>query len=131
MKLNNKFVRGVVLVAGIVLLILPSFMMSAIYSSIDLEFAMVAVLTTVLTAVWLPKLRWICAVIASLLIAVPPYPYWLSFDAKRGWYFHFFYGFDLQNTPFLVLGGAFAVSQAVFAAIFWAISRPIPLGRVV
>ncbi len=59
MKLNNKVVRGIVLIAGIVLLILPSLMMSAIYASIDLELAISATLISVLTAVWLPRLKWV------------------------------------------------------------------------
>lgn len=124
MKLNNKVVRGIVLIAGIILLIFPGFLMSAIYTSIDLEFAIAGVLVTVLAAIWLPKLKWVCAAIASLFIAVPPYPYWLSFDAKRGWYFNFFYGFSVQNVPFLTFGCVFIGALALFAAIFWAIRRP-------
>ena len=124
MKPSNTLVRGIVLIAGIVVLILPSFLMSAIYTSVDLQVAIAATLISILTAIWLPRLKWWCAVVGSLLIAVPPYPYWLSNDPKRGWYFHFFYGFSVQNTPFLRLGGAFVLSVALFAAIFWAISRP-------
>jgi hypothetical protein len=125
MKLNSKLVRGIVLIAGITLLILPSLMMSAIYSSIDLKLAMVATLLTVLTAIWLPKLKWACAMVASLFIAVPPYPYWASFDAQRGWYFNFFYGFSLQTVPFLTFACVFMLALAIFAAIFWAIPRKI------
>lgn len=122
MKQSNKFVRGVVILGSIVCLIFPSFMTSSVNSPIDLEFALGAVIATVLIAVLRPGLSWICAAISSLLIAVPPYPYWLSYDAQRGWYFNFFYGFSLQTVPFVTFACVFIAALALFGAIFWALS---------
>lgn len=121
MKLNNKLARGLVVVAAVVLLILPSVMMAGIYTSIDLEAAIFAILITILTAKWLPKLKWPIGAVAAMVIAVPPYPYWVSFDAKGGWYFNAFYGFNLQTVPFFTFAWVFVLALALFAAIFWAI----------
>jgi hypothetical protein len=127
MKLTSKPIRGVVLIAGVVALLFPGFLMSAIYTSINLKFHIAAVSITVATALWLPNLKWVAASLAALVIAVPPYPYWLAFDEQRGWYFGFFSGFSLQNVRFLSFGSAFISILGVFAAIFWALSRPNPI----
>jgi len=44
---------------------------------------------------------------------------------ERGWYFHPFYGFSLQNTLFLRSLGAYLAALALFAAIFWALSKRV------
>jgi hypothetical protein len=115
--------RSTVLAVGIAVLLLPSFVMATVYTSLDLEVASAAVTVCVSAAFWAPRFKWPCAAVGSLPIAVPPYPYWLSRDVNRGWYFHPFYGFTLQTTPFMQFLGMYLLALVLFAAIFWAVRK--------
>jgi hypothetical protein len=123
MKLSEKLLRSVVLIGGISVLLWPSLVMALAYTSVDLNVAAVAVLICMLAATRAPKFKWVCALVASFLIAVPPYPYWLSRDTEHGWYIRPFYGFSLQNTPLLQFLVTYVVALAVFTAMFWAAGR--------
>lgn len=123
MRLSRNFLRRVVLIAGVGVLLLPSLIMSATYTAVNLNVALLAISLCMLAAARAPRYKWACAAAASFLIAVPPYPFWLSRDIDRGWYFHPFYGFNLQNTPFVQFIGAYVVALALFAATFWSLSE--------
>jgi hypothetical protein len=126
MRLSSRnLLRSLVLIVAIGVLLLPSIAMAATYTSVDLNVALAAISICIWGANRVPRLKWVCAACASLLIAVPPYPYWLSRDMERGWYFHPFYGFSLQNTLFLRSLGAYLAALALFAAIFWALSKRV------
>ena len=115
--------RGAALTVGIAALLLPSVLVAATYTSVNLKVASTAVSLCVFAAIWRPRLKWPCAAVAAFLIAVPPYPYWLSSGVNRGWYFHPLYGFTLQTTPVMQFLGMYVVALALFAAIFWALRK--------
>lgn len=123
----RTLVRVLVIAVAIVLLLLPGLSMIAVaWADIDLVVALVAILVCILVAIKLPWLRWIGATIASLLIAVPPYPYWLNWSEGRGWYLHFFHDIDLESQSIVVFTIIFLAAMLLFAAIFWAIGkRPV------
>ena len=123
--IKNKVVRVLVAVAAIALLLFPGWLMATVFTSLNFVVALMAILVSVLTAIWLPRWKWISAVAASLLIAVPPYPYWVYVSIERGWYLHFFHGFTLHDLPLLTFATVFTIALLLFKAIFWAIgSRP-------
>lgn len=89
----------------------------------NLEVAAVATAIVIAVAIWLPGVRWFVAVVAALLIAVPPFPYWTNWDKSRGHYLHFLHGFPLDGeliTRFIVV---FVMAMLLFAAMFWAIGE--------
>jgi len=101
--------------------------MAAAFTSLNFVVALGAVLASVFMAFWLPRWKWIIAVIASLLIAVPPYPYWMHASEERGWYFDFFGGFTLSNLPsFGTFGVVFVLALFLFSGLFWAIGNRSP-----
>lgn len=113
-----------IVVGGVaaVMLLVPSLVFAYAWSAtLNLEVATAATGVTIVSAIWLPRFRWVGAVLAALVIAVPPYPYWTSWDESRGQYLHFFHGFSLQNVPLLTFAAIFCVALLMFAVIFWAI----------
>lgn len=113
------------ILAGVVcafLLLVPGLMMASIWTPVNLLVAFLAIIVSVLAAIWLPNWKWVAAVVTALLIAVPPYPYWLFSDNNGRWYFHFFHGFTLQKLPLPTFGFVFVVSLVLFAVIFWTVS---------
>jgi hypothetical protein len=120
---NRKSFRILVVIAAAVLLLVPGLLMTVAWGgTLNLEVAAAATAIVIAAAVWLPSVKWFVAVIAGLLIAVPPFPYWTNWDESRGQYLHFFHGFlPLEGeliTRFIVV---FAMAMLLFAAIFWAI----------
>lgn len=109
-------------IAGVCLLI-PGFLVALAWTAVNLKVALLAVLGCVLVAVWLPRWRWTSAAIASVLIAIPPYPYWLFSREGRGWYLHFFHGYNAENLPVARFALVLCVSMVLFAIIFWAIGN--------
>lgn len=120
----RTLVRVLVIAVAIALLLLPGLSMIAVaWADIDLVVALVAITVCILIAIWLPRLRWIGAAIASLLVAVPPYPYWLNWNDARGWHLHFFHGVKLESSSIAVFAMIFLAAMLLFAAIFWAIGN--------
>lgn len=125
--IKNKVFRVLVVVVAVALLLFPGWLMASVFTSLNFVVALGAVLASVLMAFWLPRWKWISAVVASLLIAVPPYPYWMHVSEERGWYFDFFGGFSRSNLPsFGTFGVVFVFSLLLFVALFWAIGNRSP-----
>ena len=122
MRTSNRIVRMLVTVVAIALLMVPRLVMAiALGGAFNLEVAAAAVAMCVAAAIWLRRWKWVAAIIASLVIAIPPFPYWSSWDEKNGRYFHFFNGYGLQDLPIVTFTIYFLVSMLLFSAIFWAI----------
>lgn len=120
-RIRNRTFRVLVAIVAIALLLVPGWLMAAVFTSLNFVVALGAILICLFIAFWLPRWKWVGAVIASLLIAVPPYPYWMHASEERGWYFDFFGGFSRSNLPaFGTFCVVFALSLLLFAAIFWA-----------
>ncbi|MFC6840106.1 hypothetical protein [Xanthomonas theicola] len=122
--MQSKALRSLVAVAASFLLFVPGLVMAfALGGTLNLEVAIAATLIFIMVARWLPRLRWAIAVVAALVIAVPPYPYWTNWDESRGQYLHFFHGFNLQNLPIAAFVVVFVLALLLFVAIFWAVRR--------
>jgi hypothetical protein len=96
--------------------------MASVWTSLNLSVAILAVIASISVALWWPKWKWTVAVISSLVIAIPPYPYWAWNSERRGWYLHFFHGFTLQNLPLASFGLVFLAALALFAVVYWGLS---------
>lgn len=126
MRTRKKTFRVVVAVVAAALLLFPGWLMAIAFTSLNFIVALGAVLASLFIAVWLPQCKWISAVVSSILIAVPPYPYWMHASEERGWSLDFFSGFSRSNLP--ALGAFFVVfvfALLLFAAIFWAIGNRV------
>ena len=115
---------GVAFVAFLVLL-LPGLLMASTWTPINLIVAFCVVNVSVMAAIWAQTWKWPTAILSSLLIAIPPYPYWLFNDNSGHWYFHFFHGFTMQNLHFLNFAIVFTISLILFAVIFWALPAKV------
>lgn len=125
--MQSRMLRvAIAIVAGAILL-MPGFLMAVAWGgTLNLEVAIAATAVSIAVAIWLPKLRWGGAVIAALLIAVPPFPYWTSWDENAGQHLHFFHGYNLQSLPIFRFVVVFLVAMLLFAVIFWSIGkRPV------
>jgi hypothetical protein len=120
---RDRVFRALVAILAVALLLFPSWLMATVFTSVNFVVAFGAIFASVLTAIWLPRWKWVSAVVASLLIAVPPYPFWLYTREDGNWYLNFFHGFTFSNLPFGTFGTVFVLSLLLFAAIFWAIGR--------
>lgn len=114
--------RIIVAVAAIVVLLSPGMVMAMVYTDLNLLVAICAVLVVVAFR-QRARLRWLLAVLGALLIAVPPYPYWVFSNNQGVWYFHFFGGFTLQSVPLGTFAAYFVVAMALFAVLFWALPQ--------
>lgn len=110
-------------VAGLIILALlaPSALQALVWTPINLVVALSAVTMFVLLAVYAPKLKWLGALIASLPIAIAPYPNWVWASNEKGWHFHV--GYKLKHYPdyaseFLVF---YLIVFILFLSLFWAI----------
>ncbi len=128
-RTKMRWAKGfVVLLAG-ALLLSPALMMASVWTNVDLIVSVVAVSTCILVAQFAQRWRWPCAIIASLLIAVPPYPYWLFASEERGWYLHFFHGYSVHEVPILRFSAVMIVALLLFGVIFWALGGRKQQGR--
>jgi hypothetical protein len=119
-QITLRVVAGLLVVA---VLLAPSYVMALVWTPLDFLVAVLAILLVVAFS-RSSKLRWVLAVVAALLIAIPPYPYWVFYGGKRGWYLHFFGGFTLQTLPIGTFCSFFVVALALFAVLFWALPHP-------
>ncbi len=126
MKLSKVVSYGAAAVAFLILLV-PGLLVASTWTPINLAVALCAVAGSIFIAIWIPKWKWPMAAVSSVLIAVPPYPYWLFGDNAGSWYFHFFHGFSIQNLSIPTFVLVFAISLMLFAVIFWALRNK---GRV-
>jgi len=90
-----------------------------VWTTANLYITAVAVAASIAVAFYLPKLKWLFAVIAAALIALPPYPNWLFWDESRGWFFTA--GPNLQQLSIGINAIFFVIVLALFFALFWAI----------
>jgi hypothetical protein len=125
--MQSRVLRVAIAIVAGAILVVPGFLMAVAWGgTLNLEVAIAATVISIAVAIWLPKLRWGGAVIAALLIAVPPFPYWTSWDEKTGLHLHFFHGYNLQSLPVFRFVVVFLVAMLLFAVIFWAIGkRPV------
>ncbi len=87
--------------------------------------AIAAVFVGILAALFLaPMIKWVLAALASLLIAIPPYPNWLWWDEEQGW--HLRWGYKLQHVMLSDFAIFFVVAMLLFATLFWAIGKRQP-----
>ncbi len=122
---NKRPFRILAVIVVAALLLVPGLLMTLAWGgTLNLEVAAVAIAISIVAAIWLPRVKWLVAVVAALLIAVPPFPYWTNWDESRGQYLHFFHGFHLDGTLATRFIVVFAVAMLLFAAMFWAICRP-------
>lgn len=110
-------------------LLIPALVVAFAWTVVNLEVSVLAVLGCAAVAVWLPRWKWVSAAIVSVLIAVPPYPYWLFNSESRGWYLHFFHGYNAENLPIARFATVLLGSMLLFAVIFWAIGDRRPYDR--
>jgi len=83
---NRKPLRILVVIAVAALLLVPGLLMSLTWGgTLNLEVAAAATAIVIAAAIWLPSVKWFVAVVAGLLIAVPPFPYWHHQASPRGW----------------------------------------------
>ena len=123
--MQSRLARVLVVMVATILLLVPSMLMTFAWGgTLNLEVAIVAALIAIATAKWIPGLRWPIAFLASLLIAVPPYPYWTDWGEERGQYLHFFHGFTLQTLPVATFVVVFALAMLLFMVIFRSIAKP-------
>lgn len=115
--------RTIVAAIAAVLLLLPGAVTAYVWTPVNLAVSLFVVTVCIVVALFLPRWKWVSAAVASLLIAVSPYPYWLFSSEARGWYIHFFEGYRSGNLPAFRFTVVFLVSMLLFALIFWAIGR--------
>jgi hypothetical protein len=101
--------------------LLPSTISAYVWTPVNLAVSLFAVTACIVIALILPRWKWISAAVASLLIAVPPYPYWLFSSEARGWYLHFFQGYRSGNVPAFRFAVVVLAAMLLFALIYWAI----------
>lgn len=119
----KSVIRTIIAAIAGVLLLFPGAVTAYVWTPVNLAVSLFAVTVCIVVALFLPRWKWISAAVASLLIAVPPYPYWLFSSEARGWYVHFFEGYRSGNLAAFRFTVVFLVSTLLFALIFWAISR--------
>ena len=118
-----KGARLAVAVLATGLLLAPALMMATVWTPVDLLVAVAAILVCFLSARYAKRWRWACAIVASLVISVPPYPYWLFASEERGWYFHFFHGYTIADVPFIRFLFVMFAAILMFGAIFWSMDK--------
>ncbi|WP_091634353.1 hypothetical protein [Lysobacter sp. cf310] len=110
-------------VLAVLALLLPSGLQAMVWTPINLWVALTAILVFVVLAVLVPGLKWPSAAVASLPIAVAPYPNWIWASNGRGWHLHI--GYKLQHLQdyaieFLVL---YLIVLMLFLSLFWAVRK--------
>jgi hypothetical protein len=103
-------------------LLAPAYIMAVVYTSLNFAVALAAILL-VLACRRFRRVRWCVAALAALVIAVPPYPFWVFANNQGGWYLHFFHGFTLRTAPVGTFCVYFVLALAMFAVLFWALPR--------
>jgi len=124
MRAKHRALRVTAIVAAVVLLLLPAFVVGYVWTAINLFVAAAAVLIAFAGAMLVPKAKWAFAAAGSLLIAIPPYPNWLWSNEEHGW--HLRLGYKLQHLEWMGFAIHFAISMLLFALIFWAIGQRQP-----
>jgi len=114
--------RVIVAILAIALLLSPGVVMALVYTELNLLVSVLAV-ALVLAFSRVTAVRWVMAVMGAVLVAVPPYPFWVFSDNEGHWFFSFFGGFTLGSAPIGTFAIWFALALASFAALFWAIGR--------
>ena len=108
--------RAAIIVASSLVLLFPSALTATVWTSVNFLVALVVIAMTISSAILFSRYSWIIATISSLLIAVPPYPYWL-FRSREGWQLHFFSGFNVGNVPILTFLVVFLLAMTLFTVI--------------
>ncbi len=120
---RSKVIRALVLVACVTLLLAPSALVASVWTPVNLEVAAAAVVVATTLARSATVWRWAGAIVASIIIAVPPYPYWLFASNQRGWYLHFFHGFTIRTVPIGTFVTVMVLCLAIFRFVHWAVSQ--------
>ncbi len=130
MTRTRIFLRVLMVVVGVALLLLPGVLMAIAWrSSLNVEVAALAILAAISAAVWAPKIKWIVAIVSSLLISVPPVPYWISL-AGGVRHLHFFHGFSFDVSLLVRLLVVLIFALLLFKAIFDSINGQTSEGMV-
>lgn len=110
-----KFMVGGV---AVLLLLLPSLVTAIVWTTINLYITVLAIAATLLAAHFFPKVRWFFATVTVALIALPPYPNWIFWSDKDGWFL--WLGPSLRSLEVGANIIFFMVALLPFVAIFWA-----------
>jgi hypothetical protein len=118
-RLGLRVVAGL---TAVTLLLVPSILMLIAWTEVNMVIAVAAILALIAIARHLPNWKWFAAVVTSVLLAIPPYPYWLFGSNDRGWYLHFFSGFDMGTLPLARFAGVFVVAIALCGLLLWSVA---------
>jgi len=118
-RMGVRVLMGFVAVA---LLLTPSILMLIAWTEVNLVVALAALLTLIMVTRRFPTWKWTATIATALLVAIPPYPYWLFASNDRGWYFHFFSGYDLSSLPLATFMGVFIAAIALCTMLSWSLN---------
>jgi len=114
-------VRVLMGIVAVALLLVPSILMLIAWTEVNLMVTLAALLVLIMVARRFPSWKWPATVAVALLVAVPPYPYWVFASNDRGWYFHFFSGYDLSTLPLATFVGVFIAATALCTMLSWSL----------
>lgn len=118
----RRIIRVVAAFAAVAMLLLPGLLTAIAWSPINLGIALLAVTICIAVGRWAPSgWKWFTAVVASLLIAVPPYPNWLWVSEERGWHLHI--GARLESLEIAPFAALFVIALVLFWVLYWAIGK--------
>lgn len=126
--------RYVIFAVCSLILFVPSLLFAWAWSgTLNFEVAVASWIFVIAASKFFPRFRWPVASVSALVIAVPPYPYWVRSGDSGGAALHFFYGFTPANLPWATFVVVFVLALALYGAIFWALRgaaalRPPGLG---
>lgn len=116
--------RKVIGIIVVFLLLAPATLQAFVWTAINLWVAILAVAMFIAAVRFSPKLKWPSAIVASLFIAIAPYPNWIWASNEEGWQFHV--GYKLQHIADYAVqfGVFFAIAILLFMTLYWAM-RPL------
>lgn len=123
MMLVKVFSGGLIVMLSMAMLITPSVMVLAAWGDgLNFVVAIAVICSVLFSGIFMPRARRWMAFFASILIAVPPFPYWIAWNKVGGYEFSFFYGFSISDIPFLLFLLVFVLSIILFELIFLSVS---------
>ena len=128
-KKAPRAVRVAVGCLAVAMLLLPGAMTALVWTDLNLMLAAAAILVAAVSR-HRTKLRWLAVTAAALVIAVPPYPYWVFWSDRDGWHLHFFSGFTWQSAPLGTFITVFVVAFALLCTLLWALPSAKLMGEL-
>lgn len=123
--MRNRVSKLRLLVGGfaVLLLLTPSLVTAIVWTTVNFYISALTIGLTIAVALTLPKSKWLFAAIAAASIALPPYPNWLFWNEKDGWYI--WVGPSLRNLEIGANIVFFAIALIPFIGLFWAINKEV------